>query len=79
VNLIELVFFVFPLLAIGLGILGYYIFKKIYIIPLLVFIVSVIATYTIFNSSFWGWVFVYTLLSFGSGFVVRFFNSKKKK
>ncbi|WP_044022218.1 DUF2651 family protein [Bacillus sp. SG-1] len=78
-NLIELVLFVFPLLSIVLGILGYYIFRNIFIVPLLVFIASVIATYTIFNSSFWGWVFVYTLLSFGSGFVVKFFNSKKEK
>ncbi|MYL35656.1 DUF2651 domain-containing protein [Pontibacillus yanchengensis] len=78
-NLFELVVFVFPLLTIGLGIFGYFILKKTYKVPLLVFIVSVVATYTIFNPSFWGWVVVYTLLSFGSGLVVKFIISKKNK
>ncbi|ANB82503.1 hypothetical protein A6R78_00225 [Bacillus velezensis] len=40
-----------------------YIFKKVYIMPLVSIVVSVILMFTVFNLSFWGWVVVYGLVS----------------
>ncbi|MCP3738100.1 DUF2651 family protein [Rossellomorea sp. BNER] len=68
----------FPILSIALGILGYFIFRNIFITPGMVFIVSIIAMFTFFNNSFLIWVFVYTLLTFSSSLLFQILHSKQK-
>ncbi|WP_262371852.1 YbeF family protein [Rossellomorea aquimaris] len=67
----------FPLLSMIVGIAGYYLFKNIIISPLVVFLVTLVATFTVFNDSFMVWVFVYTCLAFLSGFVVNIFKENR--
>ncbi|SFE28177.1 Protein of unknown function [Lentibacillus persicus] len=44
---ILLVFFVFPIVSLVLGVIGYFIFKKIYITP---GIIAIAAIFAVFNS-----------------------------
>lgn len=67
----------FPVLSIILGIVGYYLFRNIIISPLVVFLVTLVATFTVFNDSFVVWVFVYTCLAFLSGFMVKIFKENR--
>ncbi|WP_414672268.1 DUF2651 family protein [Lentibacillus sp.] len=71
------IIFVLPLISLIIGGFGYYIFKNIYLAPVIVATVSVIGTFTVFNTSFWFWATLYTLLSFLSGLIVKFVISKK--
>ncbi|MFI8575435.1 DUF2651 family protein [Rossellomorea aquimaris] len=67
----------FPVLSMILGIVGYYLFRNIIISPLVVFLVTLVATFTVFNDSFVVWVFVYTCLVFLSGFMVKIFKENR--
>ncbi|MBW3112254.1 YbeF family protein [Bacillus sp. MCCB 382] len=67
----------FPVLSLLIGIVGYFLFKNIFVPPLIVFLGSLFATYTVFNDSFLIWVFVYTSLAFLSGSVVKIFKKRK--
>lgn len=67
----------FPVLSMILGIVGYYLFRNIIISPLVVFLVTLVATFTVFNDSFVVWVFVYTCLAFLSGFMVKIFKENR--
>ncbi|WP_416655685.1 DUF2651 family protein [Bacillus amyloliquefaciens] len=60
---LDLAFGILPLSIIVLSIILTYIFKKVYIMPLVSIVVSVILMFTVFNLSFWGWVVVYVLVS----------------
>lgn len=68
---------IFPVFSLIMGALGYYILKNMYITPILIALIGVVATFMVFNSSFWFWVVLYTLLSFLSGFIVKLFFLKK--
>lgn len=68
----------FPLLSIIAGLIGYFLFKNIMISPLLVFLSTIVATYTVFNDSFLIWVFVYTSFAFLSGLIVKIYTEKKQ-
>ncbi|WP_373893213.1 DUF2651 family protein [Virgibacillus sp. CBA3643] len=70
--------FVFPVASLVLGVIGYYVFKNIYVMPILIAIISVISVFTVFNSSFWFWAALYTLLSLLSGLFVKLLASNKK-
>ncbi|MBP1970538.1 positive regulator of sigma E activity [Virgibacillus natechei] len=76
-NIIPLIIFIFPIGSIILGAIGYFIFKNIYMTPLIVAFISIILTFTTFNSSFWFWVFIYTFLAFVSGFIAKVLFSKR--
>lgn len=78
IYLIQLVIFVLPVVSLILGGIGYFIFKNIYIMPVIVAIAAIISTFIVFNSSFWIWVVIYTLLSLLSGFVVKLLSSKQQ-
>ncbi|WRP08787.1 DUF2651 family protein [Rossellomorea aquimaris] len=67
----------FPLLSMIVGIVGYYLLKNIFISPLVVFLVTLVATFTVFNDSFVVWVFVYTCLALLSGFVMKIFKENR--
>ncbi|TFJ90678.1 DUF2651 family protein [Lentibacillus salicampi] len=71
------IIFVFPAVSLIMGALGYYIFKNIYITPIIIAIIGVIAIFTVFNSTFWFWAVLYTLLSFLSGLIGKLLSSKK--
>lgn len=76
-NLIPLIIFVFPVISIVIGVLGYYLLTNIYTAPILVAIISVIAMFTVFNTSFWFWATLYTLLAFLTGLIIKLLSSKK--
>lgn len=69
--------FVFPLISLVMGILGFYIFKNLYITPLIIFVLGVIASFTVYNTSFWFWAILYTFISFLSGLIIKVFSSKR--
>lgn len=73
-NIIPLIIFIFPIVSIILGIIGCYIFKNIYMTPLIVALISIILTFTIFNASFWFWAVIYTFLAFVAGFIIKVFS-----
>jgi len=62
-NPFELVLIIFPLLTLITSLIGQFLIKKKVIILSIVFIGYLIATFTLFNSSFLIWCFVYTGIS----------------
>ncbi|MCY8960359.1 DUF2651 family protein [Bacillus atrophaeus] len=60
---LDLAFVVLPLGIIVLSIVGTYLFKKAYIMPLFSLIISLVLTFTVFNASFLGWAVIYSLAS----------------
>jgi hypothetical protein len=78
VYLVGLVIYAFPLLSMILGGLGYLISRNVYLIPGVVLTASLIATYTVFNSSFLMWIVVYTTLPYIAGLAVKTFVSRKR-
>ncbi|MBM7837187.1 hypothetical protein JOC54_000418 [Alkalihalobacillus xiaoxiensis] len=58
-----------PTLAVILGITGYLLTKTLFIAPLIVAIGTTIASFTLFNSSFLVYVFVYSILALLSGWL----------
>ncbi|MDQ0926074.1 DUF2651 family protein [Bacillus atrophaeus] len=60
---LDLAFVVLPLGIIVLSIVGTYLFKKKYIMPLFSLIISLVLTFTVFNVSFLGWAVIYSLAS----------------
>ncbi|MFE1245209.1 DUF2651 family protein [Fictibacillus sp. NPDC058756] len=77
--MVGLVIYAFPLLSIMLGGLGYLISRNVYLIPGALFTVSLIATYTVFNSSFLMWVVFYTILSYIAGLAAKTLVSTRKQ
>ncbi|TMU87273.1 DUF2651 domain-containing protein [Bacillus sp. BHET2] len=67
----------FPALSIIIGVAGYFLFQTLMVSPVIVFISTLVATFTIFNDTFLIWVFVYTFLAFLSGFVFKKIIEKK--
>lgn len=72
------VLFVFPLLSLLFGIIGQIVIKKIYIVVGITFLVWLIATFTIFNESFFIWVIIYSVLSFIGAGIVYFVKGPKR-
>jgi hypothetical protein len=77
VDIFTLILIVLPIVSLITGVVGYLIFKNIYISAVMVFTVSVITTYAIFNETFLVWGVVYTLLAFLSSLVMKLFFSKR--
>ncbi|MFT5875329.1 MAG: hypothetical protein ACI8WT_004312 [Clostridium sp.] len=59
-----MVIFTYPLLVLVISLVMQLIFKKMFAILLINFVFWLIAAFTIFNSSFLIWCFVYTFISF---------------
>lgn len=72
-----LVLLVFPILSLIFGIVGEIFIKKVYVVGGITFLVWVIATVTIFNSTFIMWVFINTLLALLGACIVEFFRKRK--
>ncbi|ANX11579.1 hypothetical protein ABE41_006130 [Fictibacillus arsenicus] len=62
-----------------LGGLGYLISRNVYLTPGAVLTVSLIATYTVFNSSFLMWVVIYTIFSYIAGLAIKTLVSTRKQ
>ncbi|ANE45876.1 hypothetical protein SY83_05655 [Paenibacillus swuensis] len=63
INVLTQILIIYPVIILLLSIVGYLLLKNAYIVPLLVFIFSVVIMYQFYNTTFLVWVFVYTLLS----------------
>ncbi|ALX47497.1 DUF2651 domain-containing protein [Lentibacillus cibarius] len=74
---ILVVFFVLPIVSLVLGAIGYFVFKNIYITPGIIAIATIVATFTVFNSSFWFWSVLYTMLSLISGVITKLLTDQK--
>lgn len=59
-----MVIFTYPLVVLIISVVMQLIFKKMFVILLINFGIWLIVTFTIFNSSFLIWCFVYTFISF---------------
>ncbi|ARI78448.1 DUF2651 family protein [Halobacillus mangrovi] len=71
VGLIQLVLFLFPAASIVLGFLGFFAFKDLWVMPLIVALVSITLMFTVFNTTFFMWVWIYTILTFSSGLAAK--------
>ncbi|MCY8979864.1 DUF2651 family protein [Bacillus halotolerans] len=71
---ILLIVFVFPMISGVIGAAGYFICKKVWIGPLIVFIASLILLFTLAsgNSSFMFWVVLYTAIALAASVVTLF-------
>lgn len=78
-NIFFMILIFFPFVSAILGMLGYFIFKNIYVAPALVFISGMISMYLLFNETFLMWVFVYTFVALLSGGIVKVIRSKLQK
>ncbi|MGH4137364.1 DUF2651 family protein [Clostridium sp.] len=59
----EMILFTYPVLVLIVSLAMQLIFKKMFVILMINFVFWVIATFTIFNSSFLIWCFIYTFIS----------------
>ena len=55
--------FILPLLIVTASIFGYVWLKQWTIVPLLIFILFTILTFTLFNDDFFVWAIIYTVIS----------------
>lgn len=78
-NPMGMVFVIFPLLTFIISLIVQILIKKKIIIVSFVFIGYLIATFTIFNSSFLRWCFVYTFISFLATLLADLILKYKKK
>ncbi|MED4531195.1 DUF2651 family protein [Metabacillus fastidiosus] len=62
----------FPIIVILAPIIGYLLTRKWFVIPLLIFVVFTILTFTIFNESFFIWTVLYTILSLIISLIMKF-------
>jgi len=67
-----LVLFICPTAVLFATIIGTLLIKKWYIMPLFTFILFFILTFTVFNSTFLIWVWIYTILSLVVSLIVHF-------
>lgn len=74
-----MVLFIFPLLSFLFGIIGQILIRKIFIVAGITFALWSIAAFTVFNSSFFVWVLVYTALSVLGASIVHFGKVLKKR
>ncbi|MDI7741299.1 DUF2651 family protein [Lysinibacillus fusiformis] len=58
-----LIFFICPIIVVVATIIGFFLVRRWFVMPLLTFAVCTILTFTIFNETFFFWVVVYTILS----------------
>lgn len=67
-----LVLLVFPVIVIVASIIGMFLFKKWFVLPLLTLVIFSILTFTVFNESFFIWVVVYTIISIIISLIMKF-------
>lgn len=75
----TLILFIFPLLSFIFGIVGQVLTNKTIIVVSIAFVGWLIATFTIFNSTFLIWVFIYSLLTLVGAEIVYLIKRIKNK
>lgn len=75
----TLILFIFPLLSFIFGIVGQVLTNKTIIVVGIAFVGWLIATFTIFNSTFLIWVFIYSLLTLVGAEIVYIIKRIKNK
>ena len=68
----AMILYIFPAFVLIASVVGFFLIKKWFAIPLLIFIIFFILTFTVFNESFFIWVIVYTVLSIIIYFIMLF-------
>lgn len=66
----TMVLFLFPLVVLIASLIGYLIFKKLFVMPLVTLVVFIVLAFTIFNQTFFIWAIIYTVLSFLVSFIL---------
>ncbi|CCG44689.1 hypothetical protein HBHAL_2343 [Halobacillus halophilus DSM 2266] len=69
---IPLVLFIFPMLAFVIGVLGRALLKKLFIAPVIVFGLSLLAQLLYLHFSFFTWTLIYTALAFSGSIIAHF-------
>lgn len=62
--LFLLILFIFPSIAFAWGLIGQMLLKNMLMVVGLTFTISMVAMITVFNTTFFIWVVIYSLLSF---------------
>ncbi|MBC6975983.1 DUF2651 family protein [Bacillus sp. Xin] len=75
-NIMFLVLILFPVLTIILNAIVYWKFKKIFIMPIIIFIFSLLFMLIYANETLFPWVIIYTMLSLIVGLLIKFILSK---
>ncbi|WP_208590430.1 DUF2651 family protein [Gracilibacillus suaedae] len=75
---IPLIIFIFPIISIILGGVGYLIFKNLSAPIILVILLGIIAAIVWFNRSFGFWIFIYGFLAFAGAFLTKMVTTKMK-
>lgn len=73
-----LILLIFPFIAFIFGVVGSLFIKNTFIVGAITFIICFIATFTVLNSSFLIWVFVYTILTVIGSLIVNCIRKYKK-
>ncbi|MGP4041943.1 DUF2651 family protein [Gracilibacillus sp. D59] len=76
---IPLIIFLFPIISILLGIVGYFIFRNLSTPVALVALLGILAAVVWFNRSFGFWIFIYALLALIGAFVTKVITTQFKK
>ncbi|WP_410982653.1 DUF2651 family protein [Bacillus cereus] len=71
-----LVLILFPVITIVLSTIVYWKFKKIFIMPIIIFIFSLLFMLIYANETFFPLVIIYTMLSLIVGLLIKFILSK---
>ncbi len=75
-NTMFLVLILFPVITIVLSTIVYWKFKKIFIMPIIIFIFSLLFMLIYANETFFPLVIIYTMLSLIVGLLIKFILSK---
>jgi Na+/H+ antiporter NhaC len=67
-----LVLFICPIIVLVASIIGFFLVRRWFVVPLLTFVVFTILTFTVFNESFFIWVAIYTILSVIVSLIMKF-------
>ncbi|MGJ7909924.1 DUF2651 family protein [Neobacillus sp. LXY-1] len=68
----SLILFIFPIVVVVTSIIGFLLFRKWFVMPLLTFIVFALLMMSIFNDSFLIWLILYTILSIIVSYPMKF-------
>lgn len=66
------VLFLCPIIVLAATIIGFFLVRRWYVMPLITFVVFTILTFTVFNETFFFGVVIYTILSVIVSLIIKF-------
>jgi hypothetical protein len=75
----SLILFIFPIVVVVTSIIGFLLFRKWFVMPLLTFIVFAFLMMTVYNESFLSWLVLYTILSIIVSYPMKFIRILSKQ